>query len=486
MKRITIVICLMYIAINIYSFPVFQDYSNFEYVDYLIKKGCIEIVDNDIPIFSEKIIEKLFENNNYLSKNDINIASFLITALERRDKGKINDQMKIELLYNNSWDYKFNNIVNVYWNLNSFFIETEMNSNYPYTEATYKDTILKRIWNNSSSKMSKGYIGYRNKNIYILAGRFLPAWGRGVYDNMFFSSEIQPLDGIVFKYEKGFFDFAFITASLTPNYRTFRFDSLRKYASFHKIGFKLPYKTYFAFKEVIVYSDNKPQWFYSNPFTLYYGVQWNNHLDDNCIWSLEMINKYIDGLTISGELFIDDFIYEKEIEALFSDFHLYAPDKIGLLINFSYTPLFIEGLLIESEYARINKYIGTHRHMEVSYSYYTDPIFHSIGPDADFLIAKVKYFLSNYFIAEYNIIYQRNGEGNISEPFIEMSSQNYEFNFPSGIVEKTMINEVSMLYRYNIFELQINAGYSMKMHKDNIPYNFEEIFFFGLQGIMNI
>ncbi|MCK4523911.1 hypothetical protein KAU15_03195, partial [candidate division WOR-3 bacterium] len=132
MKRMIVAVYLIYIAINIYSFPVFQDYSNFEYVDYLIKKGCIEIVDNDIPIFSEKIIEKLFENKKCFSKNDINIASFLIADLERKNKGKINEQMKIELLHNNSWDYKLNNKISIYWNLNSFFIETEMNSNYPY------------------------------------------------------------------------------------------------------------------------------------------------------------------------------------------------------------------------------------------------------------------------------------------------------------------------------------------------------------------
>ncbi len=486
MKKFTIVICLIYIAINVLSFPVFQDYSNFEYVDYLIKKGCIDIKDNDIPIFSEKIIEKLLESKYCFSKNDIDIASFLINELEKKDKGKINEQIKIKFLHNDSWDYILDNKLSIYWNLNSFFIEAEMKSRYPYGEITYKDTILKRIWNNSSTQISKGYIGYINRNIHILAGRFLPAWGRGIHDNMLLSSEIQLLDGIMFKYEKGFFDFAFITASLTPNHKTFRFDSLKKYASFHKIGFKLPYNTYFAFKEVIIYSNNKPQWFYSNPFVLYYGIQWNNHLDDNCIWSLEIINKYINGLTVSGELFIDDFIYEKEMETLFSDFHLYAPDKIGLLVNFSYVPSFVKGLLIESEYARINKYIGTHRHMEVSYSYYTDPVFHSIGPDADFYTVRAKYFLSNYFITEYSIVYQRNGEGNVNEPFIEMSDQNYEFEFPSGIVEKTIINEISMIYRYNIFKLQMNAGYSIKMHKDNIPYNFEEIIFFGLQGIMNI
>ncbi len=480
MKFIAILL-LMITAICLQAL-VFENNDYFDYIDYLSKRHVLDLRNNDIPLTENGIRLSYIGSDN----NDNAIYKYILKRMKKKKMIWFNNTLSVQGEYKENLHSGIDNSLSLYMDMNDLFCESELITEYPYSDTSYAYQMSRKEWNNTSSQIRKAYISYEKNDYLIAGGRFIPAMGRGIFDNLFISSEIEPLDGFYFRFEKQFFDFSFYTATLTPGHKEFRDDSLRKYVSYHKAGVKLPYNNYLAFKELISYASLLPELMYTNPILLYYGVQWNTHRDDNVVWAIEAINKSIRGLTLSGELFVDDFIYEKELKMLFSDFTLYAPDKLGIIVSASYAPDVVNGLLIEGEYARISKYTGTHRHPEVAYSYYNEPVLYFIGPDADLMGVRISYYSSDKWGARGYLSYKRKGEGRIYDSFVESTNQDYEFEFPSGIIEKTIQGNIEIFLHYNIFTLKMSGGYTDIKNGNNIILDNSTIPYINLIGEINL
>lgn len=428
---------------------IFEGDYDYAYINYLQRSGALNLYNNDMPLTWDDVSNAFYNGN--ATDNDRAIFDYIKTHNAKTTVPRISGNMNISV--DHFTNININSSISLSAYIGPFYCISELFSQYPYGDTTYVNLMSVREWNNTSSRVSKAFIAYSKDNLTVIGGRFLPAMGRGVFDNMFLSSRILSPDGIYFRYRKSIWDFAYYAATLTPGHSDFRDDLTRKYVSLHKLGLKLPYSTYIAFKELIIYRTLMPQLRYLNPFTLYYGIQWNTHSDDNVVWSVELINNYFEDWTFSGELFIDDFVYEKELTAIFNDFQLYAPDKTGFLFSVSYAPAWFDGLLVEGEYARVNKYTGTHRFPENAYSYYNEPALYYIGPDADIAGIKISYMMNTVFNATFTSTYTRKGEGRITDAFVELSGQDYEYAFPSGIVMHTIYSELSLQYRYGMGSL---------------------------------
>lgn len=474
MKKILASFILLIIFVFIYSM-IFENDYDYIYVNYLQRTGALPLRNNDMPLAWNNV--NAAYNTSNASENERIIFDYIKRFHKETSMPRINGY--VQGSYVNNYGISINSRISLSAYIGDIYCMSELTSRYPYGDSTYLKYISEKEWNNSASRISKAVIAYSSNNFTAVAGRFLPAMGRGIFDNMFLSSKILPPDGLYFSYNRNGWDFAFYAATLTPGYRDFINDSTRKYISLHKIGLSLPYKTYISFKELIIYRTLMPQLRYMNPFTLYYGIQWNTHSDDNVVWSVELINRYFAGLTISGELFVDDFVYEKELSAIFDDFQLYAPDKTGFVLSLSYAPPTIDGLLVEGEYARVSKYTGTHRFPVNAYSYYNEPALYFIGPDADLAGIKLSYFINTMFNIMWTNTYTRKGEGRITDAFIEMSGQDYDYEFPSGIVIHNLNTDISLHYRYKIFSIYLNGGCEFVKNRDNLETDYWDVTPYG-------
>ncbi len=474
MKKILLFLFIIF-AVFVFSEKfIYRDYSYYKYVEYLMKKGYIEIRNNDIPIPVSDIIhsmeenaKKINENESDIPKNDISIFMLVYNDLTNKSSFIIKNDFymksmnydSIEFFNNDSLFFNLRNKFHLIGNMEFVDIQIAINSRMPYGPKNYKDTIRALEWKGTKTKIDKAVIGLSYDENYIIMGRFFPAWGQGIFDNMFLSRNTESYDGLNFRLKKGIFEFSYFVTTLSPGHETFRDETFTRYASFHKVGFYLPYNTYFAFKEIVLYGSPIMETRYLNPFVIYYFTQWNGHADDNIIWSLELVNKYFNGMPISFEIFIDDFQYDEQ--------RAIAPDKIGVIGNVS-VPILIDGLYIDLEYALITKWTGTHEHSECIYDYYYEPMLYFTGPDSDFFGIRINYMFTNKIAACYIYNITRSGEGIMYLSHEEEGGDAHP-PFPSGVVEKMRSNAFS--FEYNAFKwFGINCGIEAVNYynKDNI------------------
>ncbi len=486
---------LLFVIFTLFIFSekfIYRDYNYYDYVEYLVKKGYIEIGNNDIPILVSDIISSMEEtareiesNVSNIPKNDIPIFMFIYNDLTKGSPFKIrnNFYMKsmnydsIEFLNNDSLMFNLKNEFYIIGNMEFADIQIAINSNMPYGPKNYKDTIRALEWKGTKTKIDKAVVGLSYDENYIIMGRFLPAWGQGIFDNMFLSRNTESYDGLNFRLKKGILEFSYFAATLSPGHETFRDEAFTRYASFHKVGIYLPFNTYFAFKEIILYGSPIMETRYLNPFVVYYFTQWNGHADDNIIWSIELINKYFNGIPISFEMFIDDLQYDEDRKV--------APDKVGIIGNVS-IPVLIDGLYIDLEYALITKWTGTHEHSECVYDYYSEPMLYFIGPDSDFFGLRINYIFSNKISASYIYSITRSGEGTMYLSHEEEGGDPHP-PFPSGIIEKVRSNSFS--FKYNVFKwFDINCGIEAVNYynRDNIRGINEFDLNMYLQGVIRL
>lgn len=446
----TAVFCFIYLS----GFPnniVLSSNNASHYIEYLRARDILEYNIREYPLNTGQSAEELY------SRCDNRTDSTMTEYVSRQMYGN-----GIRLTGNAEYSYEGGHHLNnrIAANLRNGNLEynASMRTLMPYAGNEDVNSLRLKEWNNTGSYIESAYIGYRSDRNYIIAGRFLPAWSIGLYDNLFISDNIYSPDGIMFNIHYRFMDFSYYTNTLSSSHVSMRYDTARRYSAYHKLSMDMPAENRLSLKEIVIYNAPHPMPFYLNPFLIYYGVQWNIHTDDNIIWAIEWNNSYFRDILFTVELFVDDFVYEKELEALFREFTLYAPDKLA--VNMQMNVLYLSPLLIEFEYTRLSNWTGTHRHTENSYAYYSEPVLFSTGPDSDVSALRMSYPTGRFFISG-SLFYIRNGEGSINDSFVEMTGQEYELPFPSGIVEYTSGIAGSVVFNIsNSMHVRMRTGVS--------------------------
>ncbi|MGE3062161.1 MAG: hypothetical protein AB7T10_00795 [bacterium] len=434
---------------------IFRDDPLYDEIEFLVRRDIIDIDFLNLPMRSDKVIlaiesawiEKMNKENGFSQEELIAINSIL-ERYSRRDDLVIEDDASFLVSYSDSVDYLFKNILYAKKNIPHGILVFEILTEAPF-ENTDSTSFRMDEWKNTGSDCRNTYAAVFGDAWSILFGRILPAWGQGIKDDIFFSRKILPMDGLLAEiyWESG--SFSFFAANKSEYHHANKRTVDNAYMSSHKLSFKLPFKTTLSFKETVLYRSNLPQMYYLNPAMFYYVIQHNSHSDDNIFWSLEISNKRIEGLLLSGEFFIDDFQYDKDYE--------YVPHKIGLLLNGSLSLNIRMNPIFYGEYCFINTYTNTHQYTSLSYSYYNAPMSYMSGTDMDNISFGVKTIQAKNLEVYLDISYLRQGDGKLTNSW-ESEMPDSDLAFPSGTIDRIISSEIGMGYKFNkILSFEISA-----------------------------
>lgn len=474
MKKFALAVFSLFIFLSAFSeFLITREYRYFNYIDYLSKAGLIELHSGDIPVKSEYIYDQLIP----LLSEEMSNSERMVISLLLDDLLNYNIRLcdKVELGINNAGFHASNNIM-LYTGriLPHLSAQAGFKSVYPYSADSTMQYRIKP-WNNSYSYLSEASITYGYERSFISIGRFSPRWGTGLFDNMFFSDSIFEFDGLLLSLKKGIFSFSYFTTVLTPYNYVFNDSLFQTYASFHKIAIDLPFRNSLNLKEGIIYSSILPEPYYFNPFLVYYFTQWNSKNDNNILWSIQLTSRTFSPFEFNGELFIDDFQYEKPIT---------NPNKLGMLISGHMPVPGARNIIVGLEYARILKWTGTHEYDNLKYAFNREPIMYFIGPDADLTGLYVKYIYGTLLNINAGALLCRQGEGSMSVSY-EEEGGDINPDFPSGVVINTWKYYLDFEITFGRhLGLNINTDFRYIQNAGHISGTTDNIFNINIEGVV--
>jgi len=450
-KNITLLILFLIFEISFSMEFIFRDDFYYDDIEFLCRKGAIDLDISDIPLRSDKLIvaiENGWINRMKEEKGFSNEEQYAINNLLGRysinDNINIRDFASFNVVYEDSIRMNITNEIYLKKNIPYGIISADFRTVAPY-ENTDSTKFRMDEWRGTGSDCYNTFISLYGDNWTLLLGRIHPSWGQGIKDDIFLSRKILPMDGILADIDWGNVKFSYFTANKTEYHYANKNTISNAYLSAHKISFSMPLKSEVSFKEMIIYRSNLPQLYYLNPAMFYYIIQYNSHSDDNIFWSLEFSNKLLKGFIFNTEIFIDDFQYEKN--------SIYVPNKIGVLVNASYSPLFMQNIIFYGEYCGMNTYTNTHEYEDLVYSYYTVPMSYLEGTDMDNISFGVIYRHFDKLNFDFDVSYMRKGEGELTNSW-ESESPDSALMFPSGTIDKILSlclrTEYSILKKINI------------------------------------
>jgi len=422
---------------------IFRDDPFYADIDFLFKRGAIDIDLKDIPLRSDRVISAIekcciekMNRDNGLTNEELYAIDRLLERYAGDDDFKAIDFFRGGVEYSDSVNTGVENRIMIKKEIPGGSIATDFRTFFPFENT---DTTLFRMdeWKGTGSDCYNTYVSLYGDSWFVLLGRSLPAWGQGEADNIFISRKILPMDGILAEFLWNRFKFSFWSAIKGEYHYSNKMTVRNSFLSAHKIEAEIPFSTSVSFKEMILYRSNLPQLYYLNPAMFYYIIQYNSHSDDNIFWSFEISNRKIDGLFLGAELFIDDYQYETE--------EYYKPNKTAVLLTASYSPKIPFSPVFSAEYCRINTYTNTHEHDELAYMYYSVPMSYLDGTDMDNLMICARARLLGNLHADMGISYLRRGEGEILNSWEEERPDTAP-TFPSGNANKTMTAAASVEY----------------------------------------
>ncbi len=282
-----------------------------------------------------------------------------------------------------------------------------------------------RPWNSVYADFTEAYGEYNFKTLNLWFGKKRNIYGSGIYDHLLFSGRATPMDQIGMKLKlndnlsvEGF------TANLSS------VDTLFISSHFLNISFSF---LKFSFGEAIIYHRKFPEWYYVNPFSLYYVIQYNRRgqYNDNILWYCDF-NYKKNRWYIYGEFLIDDFQYDPSTP---------GPAKLAFLGGIE---KFCDKGSIIVEFTRVNRWTYTHFVSDQIWVYNGIPIGSSIGIDSWRILLSFRYSFEMGKMLNSKLYYMEKGEGNFSDDINNID--NYPSGYPSGIVQKTVYGDIGFLW----------------------------------------
>ena len=231
----------------------------------------------------------------------------------------------------------------------------------------------------------------------IMLGRDTNIWGRGDRSLMF-SGYGAPYD--MLRIDTSFWRIRFVSFAAEieqyPAIADFYYPApagvspdsvaVKKYLSGHRIEINITDRFSLGLHEAVVYGG---RWdvAYLNPVMFYKGAEHANGDHDNSLMGMDMNLIMGRGMSIYGELLIDDITTTK----LGTDWY---GNKLAFQAGmYTVDPPLLDDGDIRIEYTRLNPWVYTHRYPIDSFTHYGDVLGHPAGPNSDvFLIALRKRF----------------------------------------------------------------------------------------------
>ncbi|MFH1700197.1 MAG: capsule assembly Wzi family protein [Candidatus Zixiibacteriota bacterium] len=295
-----------------------------------------------------------------------------------------------------------------------------------------------------AGNLETAVLSFENQNVIAIFGRTRLFWGPQRI-NLLLSSTAEPLDLLLAGYHRGRINFQFLFARLDGSHpdsidmvrlpeRTFEDN---RYMAGHRLDIRLHKRLRFGLFETILYGGEgrPPELYYLNPLQFFHSAQLNENADDNTIIGGDFIFLPGKGMSLYGQLLIDDFQIDDKSQGD------QEPDEIGImggLFRAGQTGTFNPDIKVE--YVRITNRTYHQRDPKNRYLFRNKLLGHPLGPDADSISIKIRFWPSSDFFAEIEAAYRRRGEGSIfkpwDEPWLEAEGD-YSEPFPTGVVEKS-------------------------------------------------
>ncbi len=295
-----------------------------------------------------------------------------------------------------------------------------------------------------AGNLETAVLSFENENVIAILGRTRLFWGPQRI-NLLLSSTAEPIDLLLAGYRRGRINFQFLFARLdgsSPDSvdimrlpdRTFEDN---RYLAGHRLDIRLHKRLRVGLFETVLYGGEgrPPELYYLNPLQFFHSAQLNEDSDDNTIIGGDFTFLPGKGFSVYGQLLIDDFQIDDKSQGD------QEPNEIGLMAG-----LFRAGQTgsinpdIKAEYVRITNRTYHQRDPKNRYLFRNKLLGHPLGPDADSISIKIRFWPSNNFFAEIETAYRRRGEGSIFTPWDEPwldAEGDYSEPFPTDIVEKS-------------------------------------------------
>lgn len=348
---------------------------------------------------------------------------------------------------------------------------------------------IENIENIGNYDFTYGYLKYHTEPIKDMSlmfelGREDVTLGYGYGSKLVLSDDHPILDFIKFNFDYGIINFSSMHISTTGYFSPIMADRYTKFIAFNRL--KLKFKNLFdvGIGETMIYSGRGIDLAYLSPVNFYKFIEMSIQDRDNGNLYFDLQTKFIKDLELQGTFFLDENILSN-----LSDLERYTNKTAYQVGAFWYEPLSINDLSLILEYTKIRPYVYTHINIENNYTAFGALLGHRIGPNADELMMRANYNVSDKvrLALEYrytrkgNNIYDNNGNliknvggdvavahsaDNIGEHayFLDGERVNYNF-FSTGV-------RIEPLRGY-IFDLSLNYQNLKNVTKDvtsNLSY----------------
>lgn len=255
-----------------------------------------------------------------------------------------------------------------------------------------------------------GYIKYHTSpaegmNLSLQIGREDITLGYGYGSKLVLSGDHPALDFFKFNFDYGVVHFTSLHGSTVGPFSFNRAERYTKYFAFNKLKIVIPELFDFGIGESIVYSGRGLELGYLSPVNFYKFVEMAIQDRDNANIYLDIQTKFIKNIELQGTFFLDENILSN-----LSDLKLYTNKTAYQVGGFWYEAFGIQDLSLILEYTRIRPFMYTHFDVENNYSSHGVSLGHRIGPNADELLTRLAYNVSQNLRFELEHRFVRKGE----------------------------------------------------------------------------
>jgi hypothetical protein len=313
-----------------------------------------------------------------------------------------------------------------------------------------------KSWKGISGLAENATIEYERESFQAQFGVERVSWGYGNYGNLMFSNQAMPMTVLGFAYHKWFIDFESVIGFLNPlkdqldqmEGDTSFFTSQQRYLSAHSLTLKPLRDFSLSLREVVLYGGpgRRLEPTYIFPFIWYHGEQLNSRLDDNTMFGLAADYRFSGPGSakawLYGEMLIDDYQADSDTRGD------YEPNQLGYLGGIEVYDLPVARLNMGLEYARVNNWTFNQARAHNRYINDNYPIGFPDGPDVDLFDWHLTYWPADFIRLSYSGLDRRHGEGRLNSPWSRpwLEIENYSEPFPTGMVEKTIINSLESTF----------------------------------------
>ena len=354
----------------------------------------------EIPLYKDGI--NLYSLN--IGKTEFNINPILYWDAVQDSAGETIIRRTNGLYVNGQLSQK----VGFYFNFQDN-METGRGPYYPGSYYNFEDDDRDKLYSDHAAyvTLTRGDICYydftravfsfQTGNLLLNFGRGDNCWGSGRLGNLLLSNNSPPFDFLSMRYDiTAFLRFVYLTGILHPYPEIYKINEItasgrerkiieNKYIAAHRLEFYPCKGVEIGLSESVIYGERGLEPAYLNPINLYFSAEHNLGDMDNVAWSGDIEFNLIKGVTLYGEIFIDDMQTGK----LGTD---YIGNKFAYIGGcFLTNPGELKDLDLTLEYARLDPFLYTHFFPINTYKNWNSGLGHFMPPNSQGLWIKTQW-----------------------------------------------------------------------------------------------